>query len=216
MEKAMLAYLENYLTEHDGDRSAREGQAFRSRIGHTRRVLSWLCRLLEELEDPDAVDVDVLMAAAIFHDIGYRRRIDNTGHAARSAAIFLEYAKAHDLDPEFTEDVHYLVAHHSNKELLREEDTPLELILLMEADLLDEEGAMGILRHLMALGFESPDSYEAALTRLQEQDGYILGENPMVTPAAQAYWEEKQSLVDDFLNHLERDLDREPGEDLLL
>ena len=31
-----------------------------------------------------------------------------------------------------------------------------------------------------------------------------------------AYWEEKQSLVDDFLSQLDRDLDTAPAEDLLL
>ncbi len=216
MEKAMLAYLENYLIQHNGDRSARESQPFRSRIGHTRRVLAWIYRLLDALDDPEEVDVDVLVAAAIFHDIGYQHVIDNTGHAARSAEIFQAYALENALDPAFAADVLQLISFHSRKELLREEDTPLELILLMEADLLDEEGAMGVARSLMALGFELPDDYQAALTRLQERDGHILGDNPMVTPAARAFWEEKQSLVDDFLSQLDRDLDTAPAEDLLL
>jgi uncharacterized protein len=38
----------------------------------------------------------------------------------------------------------YLVRSHSNKELMTLSDTPLELILLMEADLLDETGALSV------------------------------------------------------------------------
>jgi uncharacterized protein len=38
----------------------------------------------------------------------------------------------------------FLVKNHSNKQLMTAKGTPLELILLMEADLLDETGALSI------------------------------------------------------------------------
>ena len=83
-----------------------------------------------------------MYTAAIFHDIGYEKE-ENDRHALRSGKAFYEYAVAHQMDEEVRKQVERLIYAHSNKSLLKDKNTSLELVLLMEADLLDEEGAMG-------------------------------------------------------------------------
>ncbi len=86
-------------------------------------------------------------------------------------------------EPEFINFVVYLVRNHSNKQLMTRSDTPLELILLMEADLLDETGALSV-------------NYSYA----------SLNVNPMVTVKAKEFWQSKQKLIEDFIEHLSYDL----------
>ena len=83
---------------------------------------------------------------------------------------------------------------HSNKSLLKQDDTPIELILLMEADLLDETGALSIVFDCMSSGERYSDSYEEAYKRICKFSCRIFKENPMVTPEAIKIWEEKKNL----------------------
>lgn len=91
------------------------------------------------------VNREVLYTAAVFHDVGYGIGEDKCLHAEESARVFAEYAKEQNMDILFAEQVTYLIKMHSNKELLNVPDTMPELVLLMEADLLDEEGALRVI-----------------------------------------------------------------------
>ena len=76
----------------------------------------------------------------------------------------------------------------------------------MEADLLDEEGALGIAWDLMARGIDNPLSYYDAIHVLNEHSAHILNQNYMLTPKAKAYWEEKKQFVKEFIEQMEKDL----------
>lgn len=162
--KNYLIYVREYLTQHNGINSPNPLHPFRSRFHHTIRVLHWCFRLSEEEND---IDKEALYTAAIFHDIGYTDR-DNENHANRSCQAFLEYARTQHMAPELVEKVADMIAKHSDKGLLKEPDTSKELILLMEADLLDEEGAMGIVWDCMTLGNAHTNSYGNAYYHIME------------------------------------------------
>ena len=196
-----LAYVKEYLAQNGGIVSPNPRHPFRSRFQHTIRVLHWCSRLAEGVE---GVDKEALYTAAIFHDIGYAGR-DNDCHAVRSGRAFHEYAKACQMDVPFREKVERLIYAHSNKALLQKENISLELVLLMEADLLDEEGAMGIVWDCMAMGNIHASSYAAAYYHIMENSNKVE-RNPMVTERAKMFWEKKKQVVAEFAEILAEDL----------
>ena len=98
-----------------------------------------------------------------------------------------------------------MIACHSDKSLIRKPGTELETILLMEADLLDEEGAMGIVWDCMSMGNLHASSYARAYYHIMESSNKEEP-NPMVTERARNIWEEKKGIVSKFAHLLEQDL----------
>lgn len=199
--KEYLVYVREYLTRNHGINSPNPLHPFRSRYHHIIRVLHWCFRLAE---GETQLDQEALYTAAIFHDIGYTDR-DNDHHAKRSSAAFLEYAKANDMEQAFAKKVEQMICSHSDKTLLQKADTPKEMILLLEADLLDEEGAMGIVWDCMTLGYAHVNSYGNVYEYIMESSNKPEP-NPMVTPKARHYWEEKKRIASEFAEHLKNDL----------
>lgn len=199
--KEYLTYVKEYLIQHRGIESPNPVHPFRSRFQHTIRVLHWCRRLVEGMEK---VDKEVLYTAAIFHDIGYTDR-DNEHHAQRSAQAFRDYARAQQMEEGFIQRVEGLIACHSDKNLMKEPGAEPEMILLMEADLLDEEGAMGIVWDCMTMGNLHASSYAKAYYHIMESSNK-QEPNPMVTERAKKIWEEKKGLVSKFAEVLADDL----------
>ena len=196
----MLKFAEEALYENDKERREKSKHSFRSRFKHITRVLGWCKRLENDL----VVDKDILYTSAIFHDVGYSQGQD--GHAYVSAEMFKEYAKEHGFDSEFTNKVYDVIANHSNKSLLTDKNTSNELIILLEADLLDEEGASGLVWDLMARGAKHSICYEEAIDEIMNHSGHILNQDYMVTPTAKYYWDKKKNFVKEFLDELRIDL----------
>lgn len=202
----MFAHVAQTLADYDA-RSAQTAEPYRKRMEHTRRVYMWLERLLTAEADLGAMDAHALRAATIFHDAGYARVTDNAdAHAQFSVQIFNEYAAAHGFDPQLQACIAGLIARHSDKQLLNAPDTPMELVLLMEADLLDETGALSIARDCMAQGREEQPSYAGAYQSAAEQFAREGNQNPMATRQARAIWDAKQALASEFIRQLARDI----------
>lgn len=207
MYKNELEFVKKYLIEHDGDKSRRDSETFRKRHKHAINVLNWAKRLVSELE-PEIVktlELEALYLACIFHDVGYGSEYYKNSHAIEGSEIWKNYADAHNFDLDLTDHVYYLIRTHSEHALLMKE-SPLELVLLMEADMLDEEGAMSICWDNMTLGQELPESYEEAYHKIKKYSGHILKENPLVTRPGRKYWRRKQEFVRKFIEELEFDL----------
>ena len=76
----------------------------------------------------------------------------------------------------------------------------------MEADMLDEEGAMALAWDCLTLGATYPDNYEAAYYKIEKFASHILNTNVMRTSNAIKFWERKQKLVVEFMKQLKFDL----------
>lgn len=224
------AYVEKELKESGCD-SFGGGQAFsqypfRSRFLHIRRVMKWAERLLPDFPK---IDRDVLELAIIFHDVGYSLG-DNKAHQENSRRLFHAYREkkcrsqrssekeersteegepAIWQDPQRLDLVEYLIENHSKKELLGAPDLVPELVLMMEADVLDEEGAMRIAWDCMAEGMNGGSSFQDALFHTQKF--WNPGYDPMVTPRAKKFWEEKQKLVRAYVTQMALDLEMANG-----
>ncbi|MEG0961652.1 MAG: HD domain-containing protein [Lachnospiraceae bacterium] len=201
MHRKSLNYVREYLIEHNGINSPNPLHPFRSRYHHTIRVLHWCFRLAEDIE---GIDKQALYLAAIFHDIGYTDT-DNEHHALRSGEIFHKYAREQQMDSLLMNKIERMIYGHSNKELLQNSKTMKELIILLEADLLDEEGVMGIVWDCMTLGNAHVNSYGDAYYHIMESSNKPEL-NPMVTERAKHYWEEKKKMASVFAEKLKDDL----------
>jgi len=184
---------------------------FRKRSEHIWRVLQWAKRLSDEgNRGVNEIDKESLLIAAVFHDSGYALSHNGAEHAKNSAIIFDRYAaETGVIRSRFNEKhdfITYLIKNHSNKLMLTSGNTPLEHVLLMEADLLDETGAMSIVWDCMAEGAKADQSFVNAYTAIKSFSADTLNENPMVTVRAREYWAEKQKLLKLFLEHLAFDL----------
>lgn len=201
-EEKMMQYVQQYLAVHNAEMDAHPARPFRVRSQHIRRVCMWLDRLLVQ----DGVeDVDALRIAAIFHDVGYAHAQDDS-HGVHSAEVLLAYARENAIDMRSAERAAFLVSQHSHKELLQAPDTPHDLILLMEADLLDEEGAMGLVFDCLAAGVLGEGDYLGVWKRMHKYEPDRLSRNPMVTPLAIRYWEDKQQILRTFMQAYAFDL----------
>jgi uncharacterized protein len=92
------------------------------------------------------------------------------------------------------------------KNIMENKDTPIELILLFEADILDETGAMSILWDCMAEGGKDDQSYKNTYKHIKINTMKILNGNQKKTKKGKEYWENKQELVKHFINELIFDL----------
>lgn len=206
----MLMYVKKTLEDNNSVKSKNVHHQFRNRYKHSYRVYLWTMRLAADFPD---CDLDVLKCAAIFHDSGYA--YGKRDHALYSAEIFRNYAYEHkkDFSDEAINKISYLIRNHSNKTLIKTTSN-IELSLLLEADLLDEEGAMGILWDLLAKGHKGVDDYEEALEEINVHSIHILDQDFMITPLAKKYWKRKKELVKNFVDEIKIDLfiDGENGE----
>lgn len=181
-----------------------EKYMYREKYSHTKRVLAWAKRLLKT----EKADSDILLYAAIFHDVGYI--VSSSEHPKYSAEICEKYLSENGFDKIFIERVLECIINHDNKDLLKDNKTSSEIVLLIEADCLDEEGAMSILRDLLSEGHSDNASYNKAYQRLLGRR-FLSQSNPddwyFVTETAKKIWREKISLYIDFIKSLKIDLD---------
>lgn len=104
------------------------------------RVYKWALELLKS----ERADEDILLMAVLFHDIGYAIAPEN--HPQSSAEICRKYLADNHFEEEYMDTVCRIIQNHDNKELFHLPDTSIEQILMIEADNLDESGALSILR----------------------------------------------------------------------
>lgn len=129
---------------------------FRDRWAHTNRVLSWAKRLQKE----EGGDWEIIELATWLHDCGYDGARPHAEIAAEKAS---EFFAIHPYDR--AEEVVSLVRNHSRKE----DDLALsvEMRVLMDADTLDEKGALAILLDAMSEVMENPKAcYEDVYGRI--------------------------------------------------
>lgn len=204
MYTEMLDYVREYLQSKDRESTKVGKTKFRKRSEHIERVYMWAQRLIEGEED---IDKRAVLTAAAFHDVGYADVTDDYSiHGEISAVICEKYLSEHGFDSDFTEKVVYLVKNHSNKEMMQLPDTPKELIILKEADLLDEAGALSIVWDCMIEGADEVQSFKKTYDHIIGYTGKQLRKNPMVTEKGKSLWESKQRLIKNFIEQLGYDL----------
>ena len=201
----MFNYVKNELSKNDSKSSKIAKYPFRLRSEHIWRVYNWAKRLMDGNEYK-SINVESVLLASIFHDVGYAISLNSEDHAINSEIVFRKYSKENNFSKEKENFIAYLIRNHSNKKLMKNSDTPIELLILFEADILDETGAMSILWDCMADGMKEDPSYNKTFEHINNNTMKILDDNPMNTKKGREYWERKQELVKIFMEELKFDL----------
>jgi len=201
----LFAYVKTTLAAYDNHGGVSKNRIKYSRFEHTERVYRWMMILAEDFVDK--IDIEALKIATIFHDIGYSlNKEDMHSHAADGAVLCREYLESIGYPSEKAEFICDLIARHSDKEALHSENSPLELVLLMEADLFDDTGAHGIVMDAWIQATKEDVCFESILEHIKKFSWKQMQVNPMRTETARRIWEEKKELTNKFVESLTVDL----------
>lgn len=202
---ALFAYVKSALAAYDHHGGVSKTRIKYSRFEHTERVYRWAMILAEDFVGK--IDMEALQVAAILHDIGYSlNKEDMRHHAEEGAVLAREYLKGIGYPAKRTDVVCELIARHSDKGILQEETTPMELVLLQEADLFDDTGAHGIIMDAWIQATKEDVSFESILEHIKKFSWKQMQVNPMRTEKARRIWEEKKELTNRFVESLSVDL----------
>lgn len=196
----MLDFVQIQLAEKPTEDISGKSEISYSRFEHTKRVLAWAVRLYDAAEDKSAFRYEDVIIATIFHDVGRNvSKQQKLPHALAGVPITRQYLLEHGFEAERTEYICSLVAGHSDKYKMSDPDIDRNLLLLMEADLLDDMGALGIVMDCMITERRNPEArftdcvdHITRYTLRQQED------NPMVTKEGRAFWDEKTRIVKEF------------------
>lgn len=203
--ETLFDYVKEKLAAYDNHGGVSKNRIKYSRFEHTERVYRWLMILAEDFTYE--IDMEALQIATIFHDIGYSlNKEDMHSHAEDGAVLCREYLDSIGYPSEKAEFICDLIARHSDKEALHSEDSPLELVLLMEADLFDDTGAHGIVMDAWIQATKEDVSFESILEHIKKFSLKQMQVNPMRTEKARRIWEEKKDLTNRFVDSLTVDL----------
>lgn len=201
----LFAYVKSELAAYDHHGGVSKNRIRYSRFEHTERVYRWMLILAEDYASE--IDMEALQIATIFHDIGYSlNKEDMHYHAQDGAVLCREYLDSIGYPSEKADFICDLIARHSDKEALHSENSPLELVLLMEADLFDDTGAHGIVMDAWIQATKEDVSFESILEHIKKFSWKQMQVNPMRTEKARRIWEEKKELTNKFVESLTVDL----------
>ena len=237
IEKA-YAYVEKTLAEnlnrHETVISKTKRHIRYDRFYHIKRVTAWANRIADELyqhdavadadaisicdelypetvvADANAIDRDCLHLASILHDVGYNAYHISKDHSEAGVVLAEQFLTAEGVEEEKKEKILNLIRLHSRKDLMFLEDTPMELVILMEADLMDDMGASGLVMDAWINTRMNQDatSFDTIFEHMQKYTQAQQMEEPMRTEPAKRFWREKQELVQEFMRQFARDLNK--------
>ncbi len=171
---------------------------FRSRYEHIMRVYRWAIKL----QAKEGGDLEIITLAALFHDIGWE---EGRPHEEVSAEMAVEYLAEQGYDEAKIGRIGNIILRHNDKDT--EDDLSIECRVLMDADLLDEVGAMSVLWDSMATACEDESSYKKAYYRIKN---YYRINQPKIrrckTATGRLEYTKRMKCIEEFLNELEREL----------
>lgn len=187
-----------FVKEMTAQNGRPDNYSFRSRYEHIMRVYRWAIKL----QAKEGGDLEIIALAALLHDVGWDKE---RPHEEVSAEIAVEYLVEQGLDEARIGRIGDIILRHNDKDT--EEELSLECKVVMDADLLDEVGAMSILWDSMATACEEEASYKKAYYRVKN---YYRINQPKIrrckTAAGRLEYTRRMKCIEEFLNELEREL----------
>lgn len=187
-----------YVKKMTAENGRPSNYPFRSRYEHTMRVYRWAIKLQAKLGG----DIDIIALAALLHDVGWDSERPHEEVGAELAVDFLDEL---GVEPEIIKRVGEIIMIHEDKDT--EAELSLECKIVMDADLLDEVGAVSVIWDAMATACEDEASYKKAYYRIKN---YYRINKPKIrrckTDAARAEYTKRMQLLDSYINQLEKEL----------
>ena len=137
----------------------RPTQPFRNRFQHTLRVLRWAQRICDLQGEGDP---DVITLAVLFHDVGWE---EGATHEEVSGAIARRWLSEQGAGTALVKAVVDAAANHNQRHL---SPVSIEEQIVMDADLLDETGALGFAFDAMSVATSLDPGYPQLLERSRQ------------------------------------------------
>ena len=208
--RGMLSYVKQTLEgiQTEGGNGKNKMEFGYTRYEHTKRVLGWAKRLYDLTPDKTGLRYEDLMIATIFHDIG-RTVAEKAGtdHATAGVPLTRDWLLSNGYDPERAEYIAGLVGAHSEKWRMNDPAVDRNLLMLMEADLLDDMGLLGIVMDTLIVRARKEDAtFYDCYSHYERYTHPMQYDSPVVTPEAKALWDEKTKDTDHFLKQYRKDI----------
>jgi 8-oxo-dGTP pyrophosphatase MutT (NUDIX family) len=210
--RGMLSFVEQTLgeirTEGENGIGVHKQEFGYTRYEHTKRVLGWAKRLYDATSDKTGLRYEELMIATIFHDVGRAVSVQ-TGedHAKAGVPITRDWLLSNGYDPARAEYIAGLVGSHSDKWRMQDPAIDRNLLMLMEADLLDDMGLLGIVMDTMIVRARKEDATFYDCYHHYERYTHPMQHNcPVVTEEAKALWNIKTESTDRFVEQFRKDI----------
>lgn len=167
-------------------------------IDHTFRVVA----LCEQIGKAEGANQDILIAAALLHDIARpREKTEGISHEEEGARIAGEFLPGCGMNPGYIPDiVHAIRAHRYRSSLIPQ---TLEAKILSDADKLDAIGAVGIARTFLTAGEREGDISEG-IEHIHEKLLNLAG--LMYTDTARDIARERHEFLVNFINRLSAEM----------
>jgi HD superfamily phosphodiesterase len=133
---------------------------FRNRFEHTKRVLTWTQRI----QAIEGGNLEIITLAVIFHDAGWDGQVD---HALLGAKLARKFLVDQGVKVDIVNRVGSAIETH-NKRQNPPPNLPLENLIVMDADRLDELGVTTLVWDAMATALEDAPSFKKVLGRDQQ------------------------------------------------
>ena len=172
---------------------------FRNRFEHTKRVLTWARRI----QAVEGGDLEVITLAVIFHDVGWDGQVD---HALLGAELARKFLIEQGVEEEVVHRVASAIETH-NKRQNPSPNLPLENLIVMDADRLDELGVTTLVWDAMATALEEAPSFKKALERDQQFFASAEEEAQFIqTKTGLKFYTERTKVWEQCLIHLRYEL----------
>ncbi|MCG8513417.1 MAG: HD domain-containing protein [Halanaerobiales bacterium] len=192
--QAMLKYVKEKF-----ENSERANKyPFRNRYKHTLRVKKWA----ERIQKIEGGNLEIIKIACIFHDVGWDEKVS---HNIISKRIARDYLNKINYDNSKTKRVLEAIEHHCLRDV--EKSLAMENYIVMDADLLDEVGAISIIWDAMASAYEDQPSYLKAYHRIKRFTLEIKEKQQQLkTATGKRYYQKKIEFIDGFIRELGHEL----------
>jgi putative nucleotidyltransferase with HDIG domain len=204
----LINYLKDNVGNYPNGHLKKESWIFA--VKHSFRVEAVADKLIESFNDLQEKEILTLKVAAILHDIG--NVVQREGHGEIGAEIVdklfdsTEYIKSSGIDRKRLANI---IAGHSNKEDDRDRD--ILSVILKDADILDQIGAMSILMHGSKHNHDEYSFYQDVLNEIGKREMEFCEEQYSLlrTSAAKQIMEQKMNFIKGFKKQLELELQGE-------
>lgn len=194
----MIEYVKKYFDNTDNPRSKFDTKyPFRNNFDHCVRVYNWALRI-NRLEKADE---NIVAIASIFHDVGKAYNME-ISHAEISADVCKAYLKKLQYPEYKILRIVQAIKVHPFKE-----DTNIHLYpedkILMDADLLDEVGALTAVWDSMATALEARPDYLKVYNRSLKFYNKVASKREVLkTPTGRAFYDERLKFLNSFIENL--------------
>lgn len=178
---------------------SRRSQPFRNRFEHTMRVLKWADRI----HRVEGGDFEIITFAILFHDTGWSETVD---HALVGAELAQTYLLGKGVDPALVHRITSAVRTHNKRKELQE-NLPIENMIVMDADLLDEVGVTTLVWDSMATASEDKPSYRRALEKdLEYYERARAKTSQLKTETGKKFYNERIAIWEKCISHFRYEL----------